>query len=274
MRISLLQTKQNALYDFGNSAGLFTLEQAQALQSEMVEQTFSLLGEVGESDLIVTTEGLNFAGRPACVQAEYQRLIPTMESPLLSRFAHQARLARSYLVASLYTLREERLYSTAVVYDREGEIIALYDKIHLAGDEQNYLTAGSRYVVIDSDFGCFGVCVCWDMQFPEVCRELALMGARLVVCPTWGWEEIYAHARAYENGIFVAGAMSVPYGMPIEGIRTPSEVVAPSGAVVAAANRERGQVLHAQIDLAETESYYSLRMRDRHPETYRNIFVK
>jgi len=36
------------------------------------------------------------------------------------------------------------------------------------------------------------------------------MGVDLIICPTWGWESIYGPCQAYENGIHVAVAMSVP----------------------------------------------------------------
>ena len=49
-----------------------------------------------------------------------------------------------------------------------------------------FLHRGNALCVQDADFGRFGVCICWDMQFPEVARTLALRGAQLVVCPHLG----------------------------------------------------------------------------------------
>ena len=120
--------------------------------------------------------------------------------------------------------RNGKLYNSTVFWGRDGRIKDVYHKIHLAGDESEIFTPGQTLHTIDTEFGHVGTAVCWDMQFPEMARNLAKMGTDLIVCPTWGWEWIYGPARAYENGIFVAAAMAVPYWMPIEDLRRPSMV--------------------------------------------------
>jgi len=268
MRLALLQTKQNALYDFPNASRRFTPFQALKLQKEMIEQNLALLSQTEDADLIVTSEAVNFLSAAGCVDGDDSLLVPTLNDPLFDSFALEAKRKKAYLVVGAYTSENGKLYNSALVFDRQGRRIAVYHKIHLAGSEKNHLAAGDAYEVISADFGRFGVCICWDMQFPEVCRELCLRGAQLVVCPTWGWEGIYAHARAYENGIFVAGAMSVPYWMPIEGLRNPSEVVSPTGDILASGPRDKAAVVACCINLAECGESYALRMRDRRPDTY------
>lgn len=273
MRIALLQTKQNRLYDFADAGRRYSLREARALQQEMVEQTLALLeGIDAPCDLIVTPEAINFPGSPEHIEGEWTRCIAEAEDMWLDAFAAQSKRLGSYLVLGAYTRRAGKVYNSACIYDRMGQRIALYDKMHLAGSEQRTLEAGHELAVIDADFGRFGVCICWDMQFPEVCRLYALAGARLVVCPTWGWEGIYAHARAYENGIFVAGAMGVPYQGDIEGIRNPSEVVGPDGTVRVAASRDRAEVVFVEIDITESGAYRALRMADRRPALYGGLF--
>ena len=266
MRLTLVQPVQNALYDFAHSQRVFTAREAGELAADMAEQTFALLSQAPRTDLLVTTEAVNFPGLQRQLAGDYAACVDAR--PLEARFAAFARERGCYVVAGLYTNRDGQLCNEAVVWDRAGREAARYRKVHLAGEEQLSLTPGDRYCAVDADFGRFGVCVCWDMQFPEVCRHYALMGARLVVCPTWGWEAVYAHARAYENGIFVAGAMSVPYGGPIEGIRTPSELVAPDATVLARAAADRADVLTCEFDPAAMEELHRLRMQDRRPDTY------
>lgn len=223
--------------------------------AEVAAQTLELMASVPQTDLMVTTEAINYPG--------------TVDgSELLPAFSAMASAKRCYLVACMYTREAGTLRNRAHVLNREGKRIAVYDKVHLAGDEQRMMRPGDRYCVVDADFGRFGVCICWDMQFPEVCRHYALCGARLVVCPTWGWENLYAQSRAYENGIYVAGAMNVPYDRPIEGIRSPSEVIAPDGSILAAAGRDEAAALTCEIDLNAMGELYAVRMRDRRPATY------
>lgn len=265
MRLTLIQPRQNELYDFSHPERRFTAEQARRGAAEMVEQTFALMEQAPATDLVVTSEAVNFPGLEKQLPVLYPQLIE--QGPLLERFAAFARARRCYVAAAHYAV-DGGVRNRLTVFDRQGEIVGSYDKVHLAGEEQRSLTTGDSYCVVETDFGRMGLCICWDMQFPEVCRHYALAGARLVICPTWGWESIYAHARAYENGIFVAGAMSVPYRGGIAGIRTPSEAVAPDGTVLACADGAAAQQLTAELDLAAMEELHALRMHDRRPDTY------
>ncbi len=266
MKITLIQPVQNALYDFAHESEPLGLETALALKNEMIEQSFALMEQVRETDLIVTTEAINYPGRKSRLSGDYADHVD--ESALLARLSNVARRKACYVVAGLYARRGADVVNEAAVFDRKGKLIMCYNKIHLPGEEQATIRPGTAYCTVDADFGRLGVCICWDMQFPEVCRHYALSGAHLVVCPTWGWESIYAHARAYENGIYVAGAMAVPYRDSIRGIRTPSEVVAPDGSVVARAANDRAQALTCEVDLNAMRELYTQRMHDRQPHTY------
>ena len=270
MNIALLQTVHNRLYAFTDPesmSGILSREEALTLQSDMAQQTFSLLEQASPADLYVTTEAVNYPGQPERLPGPYADYVDA--GPLLDRFSRLAHERHAYVAAGLYQKDAEgRLYNTLTLFDRTGARLASYVKVHLAGSEQRDLTRGTDYVTVDTAFGRLGLSICWDMQFPEVCRHYALSGARLVICPTWGWESIYSHARAYENGIWIAGAMSVPFRSPIEGIRTPSEVIAPDGSVRAVASRDAAQVLLCRLDLDEMRDLQVLRMHDRRPDTY------
>ncbi len=266
MRLSLVQVKQNRLYDFLHAPELLSKNEAHRLAEGMAEQTLSLMEQASPCDLIVTTEAINYPGRPACLSGNYADYVDAAQPE--ERFADFARKRGCYVLADLYVKRAGKLYNEAIVFDRSGQVVARYDKIHLAGEEQQTLQAGSEYCVVDADFGRFGIAICWDMQFPEVCRHYALANVHLVVCPTWGWESIYSHARAYENGIYVAGAMSVPYEGGISGIRTPSEIIAPDGSILAVGSPDRAGIVSASFNLSSDDALYQVRMHDRRPDTY------
>ena len=268
MHLALLQTRQNGLYRFDQPDRRYTAAQARALQEDMLEQTFSLMEAARGCDLTVTTEAVNYPGGQDNVEGNWLELLPGEHDPLWGRVRQAARKLGGYLVFGCYRLDRGIPRNSAMIYGPDGELVDVYDKIQLAGDEQRYLVPGRRFVTVDAPFGRFAPCICWDMQFPEICRTLALMDARLVVCPTWGWEGIYAHARAYENGIFTAGAMSVPAWMDIEGLRHPSEAVAPWGEVLARASRNRAETLVCELDLQQSDAYHTLRMGDRRPDVY------
>lgn len=113
------------------------------------------------------------------------------------------------------------VYNTAYVFDREGIQIAKHRKMHLFDinveggqyfKESDTLTAGNEITVFDSEFGKIGLCVCYDMRFPELARLMTLKGAKIILVPgsfnmTTGpahWEIMFRN-RALDNQVFTLG---------------------------------------------------------------------
>ncbi|HBA48683.1 MAG TPA: hypothetical protein DCZ91_12970 [Lachnospiraceae bacterium] len=275
MRLALIQIKQNELYQFQKSGIRYTPEEVRRYQADMVCRNRVLMQKAaGEGvDLIVTTEAVNFPGSPGKVEAEYMQFVPGMDDGIFTDFSEIAKSGHCYVAAGCF--RKERcrgslrLYNSVCFFDRDGRLDVVYDKIHLAGDENEYLTEGREYKVVDTDFGKVGMAVCWDMQFPETCQHLSDMGADLIVAPTWGWEWIYGPCRAYENGVYVASAMAVPYEMPIQGLRSPSEAITPDGRILTRGSyTEEGIVLCEIRDICDCAELRKMRREGR-----RNIDV-
>ena len=171
-----------------------------------------------------------------------------------------AREYQLYLVGGSIPEREgDAIYNTSFVFSPEGECIARHRKAHLFDVnipngqvfcESDTLTAGDAVTVFDTAFGKVGLCICFDIRFPELCRKMALLGANLIVCPaafnrTTGpmhWELLF-RARAVDNQVFVCGVSSaadesasyVAYGHSI--------AVNPWGEVLVQAGEEEGEYL-------------------------------
>ncbi|MEJ2716332.1 MAG: nitrilase-related carbon-nitrogen hydrolase [Deltaproteobacteria bacterium] len=87
---------------------------------------------------------------------------------------------------------ERRYYDSIIVYGADGEILKNYRKTHLwGGDERAYWSFGYVYPEEGEAYSVFkvngvrvGVLNCYEAEFPELCRILALKGAQLVVIPT------------------------------------------------------------------------------------------
>lgn len=272
MKIALLQEKQNELYQFNKPEIRYTQEQAKIYQQKMIMRNLDMMREATQAgcDLIVTSEAFNFAGQPCKVEGDYAALIPDLDDGLFAQLSEIAREGHCYVAAGVFRKEEtsagNKLYNSILLYDREGKLCNIYDKVHLAGDENDYLTRGNQYCVVETDFGKLGMAICWDMQFPETCQTLADMDADLIIAPTWGWEWIYGPCRAYENGIYVASAMAVPYYMPIEGLRSPSEVIGPEGDILAGGSREEAQIVICEIpDIRNCVSHREMRRSCRRP---------
>lgn len=106
--------------------------------------------------------------------------------PLTDRLCALARKTGQWLVpGSMYELEGDKLYNTAVVISPEGEIVAKYRKMFPWLPYEGGTTPGEEFCVFDiPDVGRFGLCICYDMWFPEVSRQLAWMGAEVILQPT------------------------------------------------------------------------------------------
>ncbi|HEY6255460.1 MAG TPA: carbon-nitrogen hydrolase family protein [Xanthobacteraceae bacterium] len=85
------------------------------------------------------------------------------------------------IVMGLIEVEEGRLFNTAIVANR-GAVIGRYRKVHLLGGERIF-DAGSDSQVFEIAGLRFGINICYDTNFPEAARQVADLGASLIVCP-------------------------------------------------------------------------------------------
>ncbi|MBD0337845.1 MAG: carbon-nitrogen hydrolase family protein [Thermoleophilia bacterium] len=178
----------------------------------------------------------------------------------------------------------EKLSNTCVVFDPEGEIAAVYRKIHLFDVEVGGLVyreseaedPGEEAVVCPGDWP-IGLTVCYDLRFPELYRILALEGALLVTVPSHftlhtgkdHWE-VLLRARAIENQLYVAAAAQFGETRPGRWSYGRSLIVDPWGLVLATAPDEEA-VVTADLDLGRLEDVRAKlpSLAQRQPDAYR-----
>ena len=160
----------------------------------------------------------------------------------------------------------EKLSNTCVVFDPQGEIAAVYRKIHMFDVEVGGVVyreseseePGDGPLACEVEGWRLGLTVCYDLRFPELYRILAVEGAELVTVPAaftlytgkdhW---ELLLRARAVENQCYVAAANQ--WGI-VEGKASfgRSSIVDPWGVVLAQAPDEDG-VISAELDREHME---------------------
>jgi omega-amidase len=149
--------------------------------------------------------------------------------------------------------------NTVYVYNREGQRIADYSKIHLFRlmEEEKYLASGDRVGTLAIGDIPAGVMICYDIRFPELSRKLALEGAKLVFVPA-EWPKPRLHhwrtlqmARAIENQMFVISCNRVGISGSTEFFGH-SMVIDPWGEVIAEGD-ETEQIIRASINLDDVD---------------------
>src|SRR5277367_579036 len=111
----------------------------------------------------------------------------TLDGPTISTMRALARKHHTYIVCPIDRKDDERRYNTAVLIDRTGKVVLLYDKIYPYWNEFNLKPApgfGKIAPVYQADFGRIGIAICFDVNFPAVWQQLANEGAEIVVWPS------------------------------------------------------------------------------------------
>lgn len=215
------------------------------------ERINRLLSQVDKVDLVILPElwrvgYYNFAS--------YHSKAETLKGETVCFLAKLAENLRAYVLGGSFI--EEcagSLYNTAVLLDREGNVLDSYRKTHLlnyGSKERAILSPGDGGKVVKTGLGSFGIAICYDLRFPELFREMSMKGAQVFLLPAaWplsrmeAWE-VLCRARATENQAYVIACNSA--GRRLLGR---SMVVDPWGVKIAALGNGEG-VLCTQIDLA------------------------
>lgn len=220
--------------------------------------------------LVALPENFLFRGS----DREFKNVPEPLNGPSLRALRQTAADRRIYLLAG--SIAEavpctRKTYNTSCLLDPQGRIQAVYRKMHLFDvdlpgkkiRESDRCLRGKKPVLgrIEAAGGwgtrC-GLSICYDLRFPELYREYALLGAQILFVPsnftrTTGqdhWEPLL-RARAIENQSFVlAPAQS---GIGSQGVLSHgfSSILDPWGRILAKASGTGGAVAAADLDFGQ-----------------------
>ena len=128
--------------------------------------------------------------------------------PLLREWAAAASRGDAIVIGGFCERGDDgKIYNSAAVVGGSG-VIGVYRKVHLWDREKLWFTPGDAPPqVFDTPQGRIGVLVCYDLEFPEMTRTLALAGAELIAVPTnWPLVDRPAGERPPEVTIAMAAA--------------------------------------------------------------------
>jgi predicted amidohydrolase len=221
----------------------------------------------GGAELAVLPEYVDFLGRAADAPKP-----EAIDGEFAAFFADAARELGIWVHAgSFHEIGpdEGRTFNTTLLFRPDGSLAASYRKIHLydveiAGrvsyQESRTVAPGDKTVVTEVDGVPTGLSICYDLRFPELYRQLAIAGAKILVVPAafmlhtgrdhW---EVLLRARAIESQCFVLAAGQIGDHEPGRTCFGRSMIIDPWGTVLAQAPDTETVVL-ADLDLDRLET--------------------
>jgi deaminated glutathione amidase len=244
---------------FQSNTGIDPAINARAL-ADAVEQAAS-----GGAEMLFTPEMSGLLDRDSARAAKVIR--PQAEDQVLAAVREAAQRHRIWLhIGSLAVLVDDgKVANRGFVIDREGQVRATYDKIHLfdvdlpTGEswrESSVYAAGKGVVLANgTPVGRLGLTICYDLRFPGLFARLAESDADVIAVPAaftvptgkahW---HVLLRARAIEAGLFVVAAAQVGHHEDGRNTFGHSLVVDPWGDILLDMGEEQG-VGFADIDL-------------------------
>lgn len=198
--------------------------------------------------------------------------------PCAHRVGELAKELKVNIIAgSVADKREEKVYNTSYVFNRLGETVAKYSKVHLFGlmREWDYLERGKERCLFKLDGITCGLIICYDLRFPELTRRLTLDGAKIIFVPAqWPYPRLHPwmilnQARAIENQVYIVSANRVGEEGKAKFFGH-SLVVDPLGEIIYQGS-EQEEIKVADLDLEKVDSVRKKMtcLEDRYEEVYR-----
>ena len=207
----------------------------------------------------------------------------------MTEISHCARdLSLAIAIPYVEVDHQGKYYNSAALFDRTGSLVLNYRKIHLwSSYEQDVFTPGGledlKVVTLDGNYKV-GIQICFDIEFPEPARVLALKGAELLIVPTALGAgpadsltpRCFIPTRAQENHVFIAYS-NFPYEAKKEGQQKgfleycgQSAIVGPDGADLQRAAETGEALLFASFKPEQYKRNFERNpyLKERRPDLY------
>lgn len=230
------------------------------------------------TDLIIFPE-LSLTGY--VVRDQIYELAETIPGPTVEKVEALAKKTGMHIIFGMPELSEKTqatVFNAAVLVGPQGLIgkyRKMYPPTHSVFEEKRYFRLGYQPAAFQTDLGNIGLCICYDVFFPEVLRLTRLKGAQLIVCISASpavrrsYFEILTAARALENTAFLAyvNLAGVEDGLQFWG---GSRLVSPTGEVLAKAKYDVEDFITCEVDYSDvrTAETFIPTLKDLRPELF------
>ncbi len=176
------------------------------------EKVYQLCNKIDKTDIIVLPEVWSVGW--AC--NEFQKNAENLYSSETINFLSQlAKEKNAHIIGGSFITKdtENNYFNTCPVINRNGNLIATYDKNHLYSyygcSEGEFITQGNHPTMVNLDNIKVGLSICYDIRFPEIYRAYRKAEADIIVnCAAWAstkpipWE-MMTKSRAIENQTYM-----------------------------------------------------------------------
>ncbi len=175
---------------------------------------FPTLGQMADRIDREAAKGTDIVILPEHCQGFNQHSMESLDGPTITAMARLARKHRTYIVCPIDRMDGDLRYNSAVLLDRHGQVVYIYDKVYPVYQQECEddppVRPGELAGVYRADFGRVGIAICFDANWTSVWKRLWNLKADLVVFPSWysGGRSLQAHATQYNY--YVMSATRVP----------------------------------------------------------------
>ena len=231
--------------------GIFQYKMLDESPDEKINRLERHLNETSSLDLVVCPE-LFISGYGNL--DNINKFSENREGKYAKKISTLAQKSSTAIIYGYPEIANNQLYNSAQLFDSKGLSLANHRKKLLppTANESKIFTPGKESSIVSIKGIKSAIVICYELEFPELVRELALEGVELIIAPTGqssNWPAAALHncrTRAFENGIFVAYANSTGYlnGISFMG---ESKIIGPDGIDFANANIGE-KLISAEID--------------------------
>lgn len=215
----------------------------------------------------------------------FSALAVPVPGQLTDQVAAIAKKYGMYVIAPIYEAAGEKVFNTAVIFDRQGKIIGKHRKTVLPVMETWLVSTGDEFEVFRTDFGTIAVATCLELSYPEITTIYALKGADIIFNPTMARDNKPGESlstapmfitRAKDNSVYLA---------PVVLGKDGNGIIDFNGNVIAEAVGKDNAVIMAEIDFSKertddskwwetingTNNTKAMFYKLRRPETYKML---
>lgn len=254
----------------------------EAANLAVIEKNVAQAKEEKNADLVVFPELSNIGyitQRNKDFGLKYLQAASTVPGSFTDGLGEIARKYDVHIIcgmAELHPTIPGTLYNSAVLIDRQGAIVGVHRKAQIPGYEKHYFIPATNNEVFETELGKIGIGICYDNQFCEYTRSLAVKGAEILVMlwnmPRFSNSPKVLHhltaIRAFENRFFTVSCNRIGEDNGI-GFFGHSAISDPLGELIASAEEEEC-IIYATIDrdMILRERAQMPIFRDRRPDLY------